>query len=256
VENMNSLIKKGIVLSIFVFLLFCQGCQNNKESNSQNDKESNNETVEAVEAVEADGILVKAETTEKEIDGQRYIMEKGYKLKVTYPVREMADEKQEYLASFGVSASGGITTTTDENGVLPYLLARTIKFPYLYRGKGVSKVDFTLYNTKAYFRIGQASSTDYELPMEVEGSMVTATADDADNIYIEMPQEMMSTTDRFNSYQQKEVDEDQYFCDTLNNALIGALVYYNDGSKKQEYYKMETLSKYYYSEIDLYKLSV
>jgi len=238
---MNSLIKKSILLSIFIFLLFCQGCQNNKESNNK--------------AVEADGILVKAETEEKEIDGQKYIIEKGYKLTVTYPVKEIVDEKQEHLGTFQGATSGGIITAADENGVLPYLSVRVSNFPYIYDTEEVSKVDLTLYNVKAYFRIGQASRTNYQLPMEAEGSTVTVTADDADNIYIEMPQEMMSTTNQVHLYKQKEVDEQQYFCNTLNNALVGAVVYYNDGSKKQEYYKIKTFSEYNYSKIDLYKLS-
>jgi len=210
----------------------------------------------------ADGITLKPNVKENTVDGILYRTETGHNLTFTYPIIDLEADEGDWEQVGFYSESGFGFTKGFENDE-PYFIMRSVRFADIFNNTDVKMAEYTIYNAKARFAVGRDSSH-YTFPLEQESKMITMNAGYSDDIdeyydtkglYIEMPQEMMYTDNIYNNYKQSMADERMYFCNELKKAIIGIYEYHSNGSRKQEYYRIEPISETLYTTYTIYKLT-
>ncbi len=77
---------------------------------------------------------------------------------------------------------------------------------------------------------------------KLESRGITVENNDTENLKLAMFVELPTLKESWYGYRQSPQTENEAVCDILNNVIITADVTYKDGTRKTDYYRLETLN--------------
>lgn len=198
------------------------------------------------------GIFAKAKKTEYEEDGIKYIKEEGSRVTIAYPVidaGQFEEYEEEQVASYSSSASGNVDSARDYG----YYYITGMDWTQVYIDETIERIEYTFYNGRAFFsnqRLNDISMSNGNYT----GRAVSVGLSGQSDLYLNMALEFKATDKEYQSNRQTDFSEEKAFAEILENGIIGAKLYYKDGTQRQEYLKIKTSSESRWSSGSIYRL--
>lgn len=222
------------------FILVLSGCHV-KENESQTQTENNTE----YEVSKSEHIV---------IDGVNYITERGLKLNVTYPILQKDNTGGNLIGTYMVNPVklGNGLGEQDERA---YIVVNIIDWPSLYENVNIERLEYTAYNASCIFDNNDISENKYaKKQIEIKGETKRIYGNDENKLKLIIINELPTSDKAAYSYMQPGYVEVQSAIDDINKMIVEVHVYYMDGTESDDYYRVESTSKYDISRIQIYKL--
>lgn len=207
---------------------------NQKETTTQG-KDSGSQKIESGSAYETAAII------ESESDGVKYVEESGKVMDIKYPMINDAFSGEELVTGYKVLRNGSSVQNTNETTKY-YKYVVAYQWEGLYKGDNISTIEYSTYNSRCWFVDADYSLSDLLKEDKLEAQNITVENNDTENLRLAMFVELPTLKEAWYGYRQSPQTENEAICDILNNVIITADVTYKDGTKKTDYYRLETLN--------------
>lgn len=236
-----------IVIGCLVCAVGCRKSDNNNQnitssgkSGSQKEtttqgKDSDSEKIESGSAYETAAII------ESESDGVKYVEESGKVMDIKYPMTNDAFSGEELVTGYKVLRAGSSAQNTNET-TKNYKYVVAYQWEGLYKGDNISTIEYNTYNSRCWFVDVDYDLSDFLKENKLESRGITVEYNDTENLKLAMFVELPTLKEAWYGYRQSPQTENEAICDILNNVIITADVTYKDGTKKTDYYRLETLN--------------